>query len=204
AIIVTTGPPRYVAIAGTSLSYVANSDAAVFRDNTSGMIYFLVSGRWFRTPGFDGPWTFATNSLPPDFARIPAASPRGFVLVSVPGTPQAQEALIEAQIPKQATLNRATATLTVVYSGTPQFVVIPGTPLSYAANTSFNVIQTGEGYYSCYQGAWFVATAATGPWTLAPSVPAVIYTIPPTSPIYPCTYVKSYTATPTTATYGYT
>jgi len=204
AIIVTSGPPRYVAIAGTSLAYVANSDAPVFRDVASGTIYFLVSGRWFGAPGFGGPWSFATNSLPPDFARIPANSPRGFVLVSVPGTPQAKEALTEALIPKQATLNRATTTVTVVYSGAPQFVSIPGTPLSYAVNTSFNVIQTGEGYYSCYQGAWFVAPAAAGPWTLAPSVPAVIYTIPPTSPMYPCTYVKVYTVTPTSVTYGYT
>ena len=191
AIIVTTGPPRYVAIAGTSLAYVANSDAAVFRDTASGAIYFLVSGRWFKAPGFDGPWTFATDSLPPDFARIPASGPRGFVLVSVPGTPQAQEALIEAQIPKQATLYRATTTVTVVYSGPPQFVPIPGTTLFYAVNTSFNVIQTGEGYYSCYQGAWFVASAATGPWALAPTVPTVIYTIPPSSPMYACTYVRS-------------
>jgi len=204
AIIVTSGPPRYVAIAGTSLAYVANSDAPVFRDVASGTIYFLVSGRWFGAPGFGGPWSFATNSLPPDFARIPANNPRGFVLASVPGTPQAKEALTEAQIPKQATLNRATTTVTVVYSGAPQFVSIPGTPLSYAVNTSFNVIQTGEGYYSCYQGAWFVAPAAAGPWTLAPSVPAVIYTIPPASPMYPCTYVKVYTATPTSVTYGYT
>jgi hypothetical protein len=204
AIIVTTGPPRYVAIAGTSLQYVANSDAAVFRDTASGTIYFLVSGRWFKAPAFDGPWTFATDSLPPDFARIPADGPRGFVLVSVPGTPHAQEALIEAQIPKRATLYRATATVTVVYSGPPQFVPIPGTPLSYAVNTSFNVIQTGEAYYSCYQGAWFVAPAAAGPWALAPSVPAVIYTIPATSPMYPCTYVKVYTATPTSVTCGYT
>src|SRR5262249_9807267 len=52
AIIVTTGAPRYVAIAGTSLAYVANSDAAVFRDTASGTIYFLVSGRWFKAPGF--------------------------------------------------------------------------------------------------------------------------------------------------------
>src|SRR5262249_40268502 len=112
AIIVTTGPPRYVAVAGTSLQYVANSDAAVFRDTAGGMIYLLASGRWFRAPGFDGPWTFATASLPPDFTRIPADSPRGFVLAAVPGTPQAREALTEAQIPKQATLNRATTTVT--------------------------------------------------------------------------------------------
>ena len=64
-----------------------------------------------------------------DFARIPANGPRGFVLVSVPGTPQAQEALLEAQIPQQATLNRATAKLDVVYAGEPQFAPIAGTPM---------------------------------------------------------------------------
>ena len=203
AIIVTEGPPQYVAIAGTSLSYVANTDAALFRD-AAGRFYYLVSGRWFAAASLDGPWTFATTSLPPDFARIPADGPRGFVKVSVPGTPQAQEALIEAQIPQQATLDRANAKLDVVYAGAPQFAPIPGTPMQYAVNTSFNVIQTGEGFYSCYQGAWFVATAATGPWSLAPTVPAAVYTIPPSSPLYPCTYVRVYASTPTTVTYGYT
>ena len=163
-----------------------------------------MSGRWFAAPGFNGPWTFATTSLPPDFARIPADGPRGFVLVSVPGTPQAQEALIEAQIPQQGTLSRDAAKLDVVYAGEPQFAPIPGTPMSYAVNTSFNVIQTGEGYFSCYQGAWFAAPAPAGPWALAASVPPVVYTIPPASPMYPCTYVRVYAATPQTVTYGYT
>ncbi len=162
AIIVTSGPPQYVAIAGTSLQYVANTDAALFRD-AGGRFYYLVSGRWFASPSLDGPWTFATPTLPADFARIPAAGPRGFVLVSVPGTPQAQEALIEAQIPQQATLDRATAKLDVVYAGEPKFAAIPGTPMTYAVNTSFNVIRTGDGYFSCYQGAWFAAPAPVGP-----------------------------------------
>ena len=48
-----------------------------------------------------GPWTFATTSLPADFARIPANGPRGFVLVSVPGTPQAQEALARGTGPAE-------------------------------------------------------------------------------------------------------
>jgi len=76
--------------------------------------------------------------------------------------------------------------------------------MQYAVNTSFNVIQTGEGFYSCFQGAWFVAPAATGPWALAPSVPPIIYTIPPSSPMYPCTFVRVYAATPEAVTYGYT
>jgi len=203
AIIATSGPPQFTPIPSTSLSYVANTDAALFRDRR-GSYYYLVSGRWFSAASLDGPWTFATASLPDDFKRIPPTGPRGFVLVSVPGTPQAEEALIEAQIPQQGTLSRATAKLDIVYAGTPQFAPVPGTPLTYATNTSFQVVRAGEAYYSCYQGAWFAAPAATGPWTLAATVPQVIYTIPPSSPLYPCTYVKVYAATPTTVTYGYT
>ncbi|MFO1414446.1 MAG: hypothetical protein U1F10_11210 [Burkholderiales bacterium] len=203
AIIVTSGPPQFTPIPGTQLAYVSNTDAALFRDK-GGRFYYLVSGRWFAAASLDGPWTFATPDLPPDFARIPANGPRGFVLVSVPGTPQAQEALLEAQLPQQGTLDRATAKLDVAYAGAPQFAPIPGTPLSYAVNTSFQVVQAGEGYFACYQGAWFAAPAPTGPWTLAPTVPAVIYTIPPSSPLYPCTFVKVYAATPTTVTYAYT
>ena len=204
AIIVTNGRPQYVAIAGTSLQYAANTDAALFRDAKDGRVYYLVSGRWFAAPGLDGPWTFATSNLPEDFARIPANGPRGFVLVSVPGTPQAQEALLEAQIPQQATLARSTAKLEVVYASEPQFVAIAGTSMFYAPNTSFNVIRYGEAYLSCYQGAWFTAMTPKGPWTLADSVPAVIYTIPPSSPLYPCTFVRVYASAPDSVTYGYT
>ncbi|MEO8346850.1 MAG: hypothetical protein ABI607_14255, partial [Betaproteobacteria bacterium] len=203
AIIATNGPPQFVGIPGTSLQYVANTDAALFRD-AGGRFYYLVSGRWFYAASLDGPWAFGTASLPADFARIPANGPRGFVLVSVPGTPQAQEALIEATIPQQASLNRATAKLEVVFAGAPQFAPIPGTTMHYAINTSFNVIQTGEGYFSCYRGAWFAAAAPTGPWALTPTVPTVVYTIPPASPMYPCTYVRVYASTPEYVTFGYT
>jgi len=203
-IIVTDGPAKFAAIAGTSLEYVTNTPVAVFRDRNTNTLYFLVSGRWFSAPSFDGPWTYATDRLPADFARIPPDSPRGAVLASVPGTAQAQEALIHAQIPQQATLRRDTATVKVVYAGEPRFEPIPGTSLHYAVNTSFEVVRAGESYYACYQGAWFAAPAPMGAWTLAPVVPEVIYTIPPSSPLYRCTYVRVYAATPTTVTYGYT
>jgi hypothetical protein len=203
-IIVTTGPPNLVAIAGTSLKYASNTDVNLFVDSKTGHYYYLVSGRWFSAPTLDGPWTFATASLPADFARIPPNSPRGSVLVSVPGTPQAQEALLQAQVPTEAALDRSTAKLDVVYTGPPKFEPIPGTGMTYAVNTPNEVIYTGEKYYACYQAAWFVAASPTGAWVLADSVPAVIYTIPPSSPLYRCTYVRVYGATPTTVTYGYT
>ena len=161
-IIVTQGAPQYTAIAGTQLQYVANTDAPLFRHQGNGLTYFLVAGRWFSAPSLQGPWTFATAQLPADFARIPPNSPRGFVLASVPGTVQAQEALIHAQIPQQATLDKASARIEVVYAGAPKFEPIPGTGMAYAVNTSFNVVRVDNAYWACHQGAWFTAPAPTG------------------------------------------
>ncbi len=204
AIIVTDGPPRYVRIPGTSLSYADNTDAALFRDAATNRLYYLVYGRWFSAQTLAGPWTFATTSLPADFARIPANGPRGFVLVSVPGTAQAQEALLQAQVPQQGTLDRSSAKIAVVYAGEPRFEPIAGTPMLYAVNTSYAVIKVGDAYFSAWQGAWFTAPTPNGPWVLAASIPQVIYTIPPSSPLYPVTYLTVVTATPAAVTYSYT
>ena len=114
------------------------------------------------------------------------------MLASVPGTVAAQEALLKAQIPTTATIKRSAAKLTVVYSGPPRFVPLPGTTMLYAVNTNSYVLQIGTAFYACEGGAWFVAATPTGPWLLADSVPAVIRTIPPTSPLYTVTYVQVY------------
>lgn len=203
-IIVTIGRPSLTRIPGTGLSYVSNTAADVFQESSSGTWYYLVSGRWFSAPSLDGPWTFATASLPPGFAQIPPSGPRGSVLVSVPGTAPAQEALIQSQIPQQGTLSRTAAKLGVVYSGPPQFQPIAGTTMFYAVNTPHDVIRVGNVYYSCWQGAWFTATSPTGVWILADSVPEVIYTIPASNPLYYVTYVRVYSSTPATVTFGYT
>jgi hypothetical protein len=203
-IIVTSGPPQFVPVKGTGLQAVKNTNSELFFEPSSGRFFVLISGRWFSARGFDGPWKFATNDLPPDFALIPPEDPQAKVLASVPGTSEAQLALLQAQVPRQATLKKEAAKLTVVYAGPPQFKPIPGTALTYGVNTSFQVIGTGGRYYVCYQGAWFEGPTSNGPWVLATSVPPAIYTIPPSSPMYNVTYVKVYGATSTSVTYGYT
>jgi hypothetical protein len=203
-IIVIAGAPQFVPIAGTALQYVKNTSADLFLDPSTGRFYYLVSGRWFSSAGLDGPWQFATGDLPPDFSLIPPNSPKADVLVSVPGTAAAQQAVLEAQLPQQGTLKRGTAKLNVAYAGPPAFKPIPSTTLTYATNTTYQVIGAEGRYYACYQGAWFVAPSPTGPWVLADSIPAAIYTIPPSSPLYNVTYVQVYAATPETVTYGFT
>jgi len=59
-------------------------------------------------------------------------------------------------------------------------------------------------YYAVENGVWFVATASTGPWSVATSVPAVLYTIPPSSSLYYVTYVRVYGSTPEVVYVGYT
>jgi hypothetical protein len=203
-IIVTQGQPQFAPVAGTSLQVVRNTNSILFLEPGSGRFFLLVSGRWFASQGLDGPWSFATDKLPPDFALISPNSPEGKVLAAVPGTAQAELAVQQAQVPRQATLKKNAAKVVVVYAGPPQFKPIAGTPLTYAVNTSFEVIGADGRFYLCYQGAWFVDTTPNGPWALAETIPAVIYTIPPASPLYNVTFVKVYAATPATVTYGYT
>jgi hypothetical protein len=203
-IIVTAGPPSLRAVTGTGLQRVVNSPNVLFFHAAENLYYVLLSGRWFSAHTFAGPWQFATDRLPPDFSFISPTGPDAAVLASVPGTIAAQEAVLTAQIPQTAALKRDAARITVIYSGAPNFVPLPGTTLLYAVNTNTYVLQVQKTYYACEGGAWFVAAAPTGPWILADSVPTVIYTIPPSSRLYPVTYVRVYAATPAVVTFGFT
>lgn len=203
-IIVTQGPPKFVPVAGTGLQRVENTAAALFFDPGKGRFYVLFSGRWFAAAGLDGPWRFATDDLPPDFALIPPQDPAAAVLPAVPGTVEAEEAVLKAQIPTTATVARGSVHPDVAYSGAPRFEPIPGTTLLYAVNTQAVVLKAGHRYYVCQNGVWFAGAAPTGPWQLAASLPPAIATIPPSFPFYNVTYVQVYGATPAAVTYGYT
>ena len=203
-LIETKGDPAYNAIPGTGLEYVQNTNGNIFR--LSGQYYILISGRWFGGASLQGPWAFvAGGDLPPDFAKIPLDNPKSTVLASVPGTPQAKEALIANSIPQTASITRSEAKLTVQYDGEATFVPIQGTSMSYAKNTSAPVIRVSDNNYYCVEaGVWFKGPSPQGPWRVADSVPPEIYGIPPSSPIYYVTYVKVYGATPDVVYTGYT
>ncbi len=201
-----TGEPTYKKIPKTNLAYATNTKSDVFQHSPDHQNYVLISGRWFRAATLRGPWTYAGPDLPADFASIPANHPCAHVLVSVPGTQAARDAVLLAQVPTTAIVNRAEAEakVKVVYAGDPQFKPIAGTSLSYAANTQDKVIKYGDLYYLCFQGVWFMATSPSGPWKTADSVPKAIYEIPATSPVYNVTYVTVSNPTTTTVESSYT
>lgn len=206
-LVVTDGPANWLPIAGTELLYVTNTAANVFKYLADDQTYVLVAGRWFRAPDFGGPWAFVSGKeLPQDFARIPATSAKENVLASVPGTPQAQQAIIENEIPQTAKVDRsATHMTTPVFDGAPLLQPIAGTPLYYVANTATPLIKVDDHtWYALENCVWFAATSANGPWVVATSVPAVIYSIPPSAPLHYVTYVRIYTYNNNYVWNGYT
>jgi len=188
--ILVSGPPSYLLVDKTKLLWVSNSESDVFRLGKEGPVYYLVAGRWFTAPGFDGPWTFATPSLPEDFKKISLEHPRSRVLASVPGTSQAAEAVMLAQVPQTARVNKKELKAPEVeFQGPPEFQPIEKTTVSRAVNTEKDIIKSGDLYYMCFQGVWFVSKSPSGPWEVTGSVPSQIYEIPPSSPSYNVTHV---------------
>ena len=79
------GQPALEAVPGTGLEWASNTTSDAFFHKASKTWYVLLSGRWFSAASLDGPWTFATPSLPADFQNIPDDAPYYQVRASVPG-----------------------------------------------------------------------------------------------------------------------
>jgi hypothetical protein len=204
-LIQTSGPASWSPIAGTNLSYASNSPNDIFQDQGSGQYYVLISGRWYNSGTLNGGWHYvASNALPPDFARIPEGSPKDNVLASVAGTEASREAVMDAQIPQTAKVDRNSATADVQYNGEPQFAPVQGTDMQYATNSPNNVIQDRGKYYTVDNGVWFEGNTPNGPWSVATERPEDVDQIPPTSPLYNTKYVYIYDVTPDYVYTGYT
>jgi hypothetical protein len=139
--------------------------------------YVLVSGRWFRSRSFDGPWEYvAPTALPADFAKISETHPKGAALVSVANTPQAREAVIANTIPQTATVKRSEA-IRAGGDGEPQF------SRSWARRCSMRSTRPRpnrmDAKTSYGRERRLVTPRRLPPWVVATVVPAVIYTIPP-------------------------
>ncbi|MHC5113922.1 MAG: hypothetical protein ACYTGP_05785 [Planctomycetota bacterium] len=203
-LIVTDGSPDFEAVGETTLLAVTNSESDLFWNVDDEQFYLLVAGRWFRADALDGSWSSATADLPEVFASIPGDGPYGRVLASVPGTPDAEAAVLLAAVPRKATVKRSELTLEVDYDGEPEFLEIEGTDVLAAVNTSDDVFEVDGVYYCCRDGVWFAAMRPTGPWLVWDDVPDAIYEIPPTNPKHNVTYVRVYDSTPETIEVGYT
>ena len=204
-LILVDGVPDYKAIEGTSLLYVDNTESDIVVDISSQQHYVLLSGRWYASKTLDdGDWKFTEpDDLPDDFSKIPADSDMGNVRTSVPGTEEANVAVLEQTIPQTATVDRTT-TVEVSFDGNPEFKKIDDTEVSYAENCDKTVLLIKNKYYCVDDGIWFESDQATGPYTVSVSRPTEVDDIPPESPVYNVKYVYIYDSTPDVVYVGYT
>ncbi|WP_057831809.1 hypothetical protein [Colwellia sp. TT2012] len=205
-LVVSDGSAAWTSLTGGKLLYVKNTETPWLREIASGEMYLLLSGRWFKSKNEQGPWVFVRgDKLPKSFKDIPPDSAIGGLRVSVAGTDEANQAVLNAQIPQTAAIKRSEAKLTVQYDGEPKFVHIKDTKVDYAVNTSAQVLKVAGKFFAVDNGVWFVANNAKGPWLVADTIPAAaIAQIPPSSPVYNTTYVKIYDSTPEVVYVGYT
>ncbi len=205
-LVVTSGKPEWLSLPGGDLLYVKNTETPWLRELSTNNMYLLLSGRWYRSRSQSGPWTFVrADELPQSFAQIPPESDIGGLRVSVAGTEEANDAILDAQIPETAAIERSKASLTVEYDGQPEFEKISGTEVSYAINTASQVLRIDGRYYAVDNGVWFDSNSATGPWAVSDKIPSdEIQQIPPSSPVYNTTHVHIYQSTPQVVYVGYT
>ena len=214
AVLVVTRPTVLVSIDGAmklrqvapGINEVTNANQMLLVRDASPRNWVLASGRWFSCDTLTGPWKYVPPSdLPSDFAKIqPSGLGISTALASVPGTRQAKEAAVSTNLVRTIVLDRSKAACDVSWKGEPAWQPVQGTSMKYASNASQPVIQVGDAFYCCDSAAWFKASAAKGPWTLCDSVPADIYTIPASCPVYPCTFVEVYGSTKDSVTFGFT
>lgn len=210
-LVATDGPPRWKTTAGGKLLYVENTETPWIRETEGKDNYLLIAGRWFKSPSVQGPWAFARpDSLPKSFQDIPPDSPIGGVRSSIALTVEAQDAILDLQIPQTTAVQRSQATFTAKYDGQPQFLDIPGISVAYATNTGSQVLRTAGPYgtyvyWACDNAVWFKSASALGPWFVTDSIPKDLFAkIPPSAPVYNVTYVQVYASTPEVVYVGYT
>lgn len=204
-LIQSRGEADFTPISSTNLLYVENSPNDIFMDVSSQQYFVLLSGRWYRSSSLKGNWMYIpAEQLPADFAKIPAGSSKDNVLASVAGTPAANNALMDAQLPQTARIDRNSASASVQYDGDPEFQSIEGTRMDYAVNTSATVIRYKRNYYLVDNGVWFQSNSALGPWRASTVRPDEVDLIPANNPVYPVKYVYIYDVSPDYIYMGYT
>lgn len=198
------GPPQLAAVCD-GVQGASNTNGVLLRTAAPDQWWTLASGRWFAAAALSGPWTYvAPGDLPKAFANLPATGQYTGALASVPNTTAAKEAVLANAEMRTVTIERAQATCGVTIQGQPNLAPIGGTALLFVTNASLPLVKSGQTYYCCDSAAWFSAPNVSGPWTLCDAVPDDVYKIPPSCPIFACTFVEVLGSTATSVSFGFT
>ena len=185
---------QYAPLVEDELLYIANTESDVVREVNTQLLYVLISGRWFRAPSPDGPWTFVRgDELPASFRRVPPDSPKGNILASVAGTDQADDAIADAEIPQTSAIRRDDYELrgrstTAIRSSSRSRAPICSTPSTPTPRSSWRTAATTR----AIRASGTSRTIPDGPWRVSETRPLGVDDIPPSCPVYDVRYVYIY------------
>lgn len=206
-LVVFDGKPSFEPIGDGALLGATNSDATAVAEVATGRQFLLLAGRWYAAAKLadDAAWEqVRPDALPAAFAAIPADSEWDDIRAHVAGTPEAEEAVAQQQIPQTARIPR-TASITVAFDGEPRWKQVTGLEAEYAENSADAVFRLpGPHFYVCRDGVWYEGAAPTGPFAVATAVPEALRRLPADCPWHNCSYVAVYESTPDYVWCGYT
>lgn len=171
-LVVLDGEPITTPVDGAAgLSIVVNTNWDLFYAETTQTYSLLLGDAWLSAPSLDGPWTAATApegvSALPDidrWTRVKDAAPGGSLRPA--DTPD----IVVAPAPAEL----------IVTNGPPELEPIPGTQLSFVANTSSDIVFNGDDqlFYFLISGRWFKAASLDGEWRSVKTAPRAFQEIP--------------------------
>ena len=206
-LIVFTGKPSFEPIGDGSLLGAKNCDTTAMVEVATGKQFLLLAGRWYRANKLtdDAVWELVKpTELPAAFQSIPTTSDYNDVRAHVAGTPEADEATAQQQIPQTARIPRSSS-ITVAFDGEPKWVKVSKMEVEYAENSADAVFRLpGEMFYACRDGVWYECKDPKGKFMVATSVPEALRRLPADCPWHNVTYVQVYESTTEYVWCGYT
>ncbi len=177
------GRPVWRRVPDTRFERVLNTRAAILREERSPRYFLHVYDGWLTAGMVNGPWTPATSrpdridEVASDLAR------KGELDLLAAGNVQPRPSLANGA--PAIIVSQAPAEL-IVFKGRPNFEPIASTRLSWASNTTAEVIidDSDAASFVLLAGRWFTAPSLAGPWSFISSanLPSDFKKIPPDSP----------------------
>ncbi len=206
-LIVFTGKPSFEPIGDGALLGAKNCDTTALVEVATGKQFLLLAGRWYRADKLtdDASWELVKpTELPEAFKSIPTSSDYSDVRAHVAGTPEADEAIAQQQIPQTARIPRSSS-ITVAFDGEPKWVKVSKMEVEYAENSADAVFRLpGDMFYACRDGVWYESKDPNGKFIVATSVPEALRRLPADCPCHNVTYVQVYESTTEYVWCGYT
>lgn len=176
--------PRLVTVRGRSgVYYVQDSDFDVYRYGNNW--YMNYNGDWYRASSHRGPWIFVGyRAVPRTVTTVPARYRKHWR--------SHKDVHYTYRLSRDSnrygdTSRNYTLRIGDRYRGpnlgfydTPNMVRIPGTRVSHAMDSDFDVYRYGNYWYMNYNGDWYRASSHRGPWIFVGyrTVPREVYTVP--------------------------